>query len=168
MPTPYSQFFLNSASNVVQFETIEISHPSFSKVYRLVRNAMNGLQAILEDLVTLATFDYQPTKISPPKAADDLDQILHIDLGDVLQPLAVELDNVNAAGTFSVKPTVIYRTYRSDDLSAPLYGPITFELANLAFNKKGCSFDAQAPKVNINSTGELYTVNRFPMLKGFL
>jgi hypothetical protein len=29
-------------------------------------------------------------------------------------------------------------------------------------------FEAKAPSLNVNKTGELYTFDRFPMLKGFL
>lgn len=164
----YAGFFLNSSPNVVQLETLEISHPNFSKVYRVVRNAINGLVATLEDGVTIVNFDYQPMKIVPTKSNDDLDQSFNIQLGDLGQILPQELDNVNNAGGFLIKPKIIYRTYRSDDLAHVLNGPLNFELANLAFKKEGCTFDAQAPRLNVSSTGEIYTIDRFPMLKGFL
>lgn len=166
MPS-YSEFFLNSAGSVIQFETVEITHPSFSKTYSIVRNAINGLSATLED-TTVRQFEYYPLRITPSKSSDDLDQALKIELGDLGQVIPQELDNVNAAGTFLTKPVFKYRTFRSDDLSSPLFGPLVLTINGLAFNKQGVSFNAEAPKVNINSTGEIYTINRFPMLKGFL
>lgn len=163
----YSQFFLNSASSVVQLETIEISHPSFTQIYRIVRNAIQGLTATLED-TTSATFKYYPLRLTPTKSSDDLDQAIKVELGDLGDVIPRELDQVSLAGTFQTKPSFKYRTYRSDDLSAPLFGPLALSITNLAFTKQGSSFDAEAPKVNLNSTGEIYTINRFPMLKGFL
>jgi hypothetical protein len=163
----YNAFFLNTAGSVVQLETIEISHPSFSQTYRIVRNAIFGMSATLED-TTLQNFTYYPLRLTPSKASDDLDQAIKVDLGDLGQVVPQELDNVNAASTFLTKPVFKYRTYRSDDLSAPLFGPLVLAITNLSFTKQGCSFNAEAPKVNINSTGESYTINRFPMMKGFL
>lgn len=163
----YSQFFLNSSSSVVQLETVEVSHPNFSKTYRIVRNAIRGVTATIED-ASNKTFDYYPLRLTPTKSSDDLDQAIRVELGDLGDVIPKELDLVNAAGAFGIKPSFKYRTYRSDDLSAPLFGPLAFVINNLAFTKEGCSFDAEAPKVNLSSTGEIYTVNRFPMLKGFL
>lgn len=163
----YSQFFLNSPSSVVQLETVEISHPSFSKIYRIVRNAIQGIVAQLEDN-SVVPFDYYPLRLTPTKSSDDLDQVIKTELGDLGQVIPLELDAVNAAGTFLIKPVFKYRTYRSDDLTGPLFGPLTLQVSNLAFTKQGCSFDAEAPKVNLSSTGEQYTINRFPMMKGFL
>ena len=69
---------------------------------------------------------------------------------------------------FSEKPRVVYRTYRSDDLTRPLFGPIVLEVDSFAFNREGSTFTAKAPSLNINKTGELYRLERFPMLRGFL
>lgn len=66
------------------------------------------------------------------------------------------------------KPIVLYRTYRSDDLTAPLVGPIKFEMDSVAFQKQGATIQCSARKLNLTATGELYTMDRFPMLRGFL
>jgi hypothetical protein len=163
----YVDFFLNSDSKVVELELLEISHPDFSQVYRIVRNKISGVTVTLEDS-SVETFDYYPLQIKPTASSDDLDQKLEIILGDLGSVLPMELDNVNVAGTFGIKPVCIYRTYRSDDLSAPLNGPIEFEIRNISFKKQGASFDAVAPRLNVNSTGEIYSIDRFPMLAGFL
>lgn len=163
----YSAFFLNTPSSVVQLELLEISHPSFTKVYRIVRNAINGVTVTLEDS-SVHTFDYYPLQITPTTASDDLDQALKIDLGDLGQVLPTELDAVAAAANFKVKPTCKYRAYRSDDLTAPLLGPLSFVISEISFTKQGASFNAGAPKLNISSTGEIYSMDRFPGLRGFI
>lgn len=164
----YSEFFLNSNSSVVQLELIEISHPYFTEVYRKVRNSLQPVTVTLEDGVTEATFDYYPLKISSMGARTDLESGFRIDLGDVGEILPKELDNVAANEGFEVKPQIIYRTYRSDDLTQPLFGPLYLEATDFSFKKEGASFEAKAPALNNNKTGELYLFDRFPMLRGFL
>ena len=163
----YTEFFLNSPSNVVQLELIEISHSAFSKIYRIVRNNTSGVTVKLET-GSYATFDYYPLKITPISQQDDLDQILKIELGDLGEIIPVELDAVHAANKYNEKPVLIYRTYRSDDLEEILFGPINLEVKSFAFTKNGAAFEAIAPSLNINKTGEFYTIDRFPTLKGFL
>lgn len=163
----YSEFFLNSRSSVVQLELIEISHSKFTKTYRVVRNAMNGVTVTLETNVQ-ATFDYYPLRIENNGARDDLDQSFNITLGDLGEVLPVELDRVSSMDGFGEKPKVVYRTYRSDDLTRPLFGPVLLEVESFAFNREGSTFTAKAPSLNNNKTGELYLLERFPMLRGFL
>jgi hypothetical protein len=163
----YSEFFLNAGSNVAELELLEISHPSFTKTYYIVRNAIAGVTVTLEDSTSKA-FEYYPLQITPVGSGDDLDQVLKIQLGDLGSVLPQELDAVRLAGSFGIKPILKYRTYRSDDLSAPLYGPIVLEISNLTFKKEGAAFEAHAPRLNSTATGELYTTTRFPMLRGFI
>lgn len=165
--TTYAEFFLNSKSSVVQLELLEISHPNFTKVYRIVRNAVQGVTVTLETAETVA-FDYYPLRVTPVAAYDNLDQSLKIDLGDLGEVLPKELDSVSSADAFFIKPLIKYRTYRSDDLTAPLYGPLILEVSTFTFNREGSMFEAKAPSLNVNKTGELYKIDRFPMLRGFL
>lgn len=163
----YSEFFLNSGSNVVELELLEISHPNFTKTYYIVRNAVAGVTVTLETAASQA-FEYYPLQITPIGSGNDLDQVLRIQLGDLGGILPQELDAVSAGGGFATKPTLIYRTYRSDDLTAPLYGPITLEISALTFKREGAAFEAHAPRLNSTATGEVYNTSRFPMLRGFI
>jgi hypothetical protein len=89
-------------------------------------------------------------------------------MGDLGEIVPVEMDNIRAEDTFDELPVVVYRTYRSDDLSTPLYGPIELEVKNFAFDRTGCTFEAKAPSLNVSRTGETYTLPRFPMLRGLM
>lgn len=166
MPT-YAEFFLKSKSSVVQLETLEISHPNFTKIYRIVRNAVQGTTVTLENGLS-AKFDYYPLAIENAGVRDDLDQAITINLGDLGEVLPKELDEISSNDGFAIKPTVIYRTYRSDDLTRPLFGPVLLEVTSFAFNRDGSTFEAKAPSLNVNKTGERYKLDRFPMLRGFL
>jgi len=163
----YSEFFLNSRSSVIQLELIEISHPNFSQTYRIVRNATNGIRVKLEDGLYY-DFVYAPLRISLANEKDDLDQIIKVELGDLGEIIPMELDAVEGADNFITKPTFKYRTFRSDDLDNVLYGPLVLEIKSFAFNREGSIFEAKAPSLNINKTGETYTIDRFPMLRGLL
>lgn len=172
MSNPYAEFFLNTSSSIIQLELLEISHPSFSQTYRLVRNAINGVTVTLEDASSHA-FTYYPVKIVPTGNANDLDQTLQVTFGDLGQIVPTEIDRVllttsGGLPTSITKPTLIYRTYRSDVLSAPLAGPYRFQVNNIAFTKEGATLQCTAPRLNLNRTGEIYDMARFPMLRGFL
>ena len=163
----YSEFFLNSSSAVVQLELLEISHPNFTQTYRVVRNAVDGVTVTLED-DSVETFTYYPLKITTNESKEDLDFSLSIEIGELGEVIPTEIDAISSASGFDTKPTVKYRTYRSDDLTAPLIGPYILEVGSFNFNRDGCSFTAKAPSLNISNTGELYRLDRFPMLRGFL
>jgi hypothetical protein len=163
----YSEFFLKSKSSVVQLETLEISHPNFTKIYRIVRNCVQGIEVILENS-QIAQFEYRPLQIENAGVRDDLDQAIKINLGDLGEVLPKELDRISSNDGFGVKPVVVYRTYRSDDLTKPLFGPVTLEISSFAFNRQGSTFEAKAPSLNITKTGEIYKLDRFQMLRGFL
>lgn len=164
----YSEFFLNTPSRVVQLELLEISHPNFSKVYRIVRNNRLGCTVTLEDGITTVFFEYYPVKITRSNTDNSLDQVYKIQLGDLGELIPKELDLVSAADGFLVKPQVRYRTYRSDDLSKPLLGPMDLEIVDMPMTREGASFEAQAPSLNNTQTGEVYDFDRFPGLRGFL
>lgn len=163
----YTEYFLSSKSIVYNYETIEISHPSFTSTKYIVRNNTSGLHATLETGDSVS-FQYYPLKIDDSGVRDNLDQSITITFGDLGEVIPTELDAVEAAGTFGTKPICIYRTYRSDDLTAPMYGPVVLEIVNFGMTREGASFQAQAPSLNINRTGEIYTIDRFSMLRGFL
>ena len=107
---------------------------------------------------TSRTFLFYPLKIQFSDDRNDLDYSLKIDLGDVGELLPTELDAVASASGFGEKPVVKYRTYRGDDLSAPLFGPLILEVTQFTFNRVGCSFEARAPIVSLVKTGERYTL----------
>lgn len=163
----YVDFFLNSKSSIVQLECLEISHPSFSKTYYVVRNATLGV-TVKHETGGMAEYEYYPLTIRSAGNSDDLDQGYQITMGDLGEIVPAELDNVETANNFLVKPTVIYRSYRSDDLNHVLMGPVVLEIKAFSLDHQGASFNAVAPQLNINTTGELYDLTRFDALRGTL
>lgn len=164
----YSSYFLAAPSSVVQLETFEMSHPSWSQVYRIVRNSTATLNAGIEGGAT-AQFEYYPCKIVAKTAKDDLDFVMEITFGDLGEIMPLELDRMRRyPNGLLVKPNVIYRAYRSDDLAFPMIGPIKLEMGVTTFSREGMTFEARAPLLNATRTGEIYSIVRFPMIKGFV
>lgn len=164
----YAGFFLNSPSKVVKLQTLEIYHPNFTKVYRVVRNNPKGLTATLETGETVF-FDYYPMEIQSLGAFGDLDQGFSVSFGDLGEILPTEIEAVIAADGFRIKPTVKYREWRSDDLSSPMTGPFMVEIKPISFQELGATFEAKAPSLNINQSGIMYSLTgKFRTLRGFL
>lgn len=160
--TDLTEYFLNRTADVGRYECLTISHPSFSKVYNIVRNARLGISAEATE------YEYYPLEITSIGARPNLDSGFKINMGDLGEIIPIELDAVAADDAYDVKPIVVWRTYRSDDLTQPLQGPVTLEIKDFAFKREGCSFEAKAPSLNNNRTGELYSLTRFPMLRGLV
>lgn len=163
-----TDFFLNSESTVVQLELVEVTHPSFTEPHRFVRNHGDGVTVDLSPTELAVFFPFFPARVSPVGARDDLDAGIHIELGDLGSFLDADIDLMDETGGWRIKPTVRYWAFRSDDLSAPIYGPLFLEASPLTVTPQGTAFDASAPKLNVIRTGERYTLDRFPMLRGFL
>lgn len=168
MSTDYTDFFLNTAPTVRRIETLEIAHSDFTQSYFIQYSDPNNVTLTLENGGGNQLFTYFPVSIKPNGSSSDLDSSVSIRLGDLGQTLPAELDAVRTADGFDEKPSVKYRVYRSDDTSAPAYGPLTFEITAINFDESGASFEASARALNLNRTGQRYTVERFPMLNGFI
>lgn len=164
----FVKFFLNSGSEVVQLEMFTIEHESFSRTFYLCMNCLpTGITVKHEDGKRY-NYEYLPLNIETDETSDDLDQSLSISIGDLGEVLPNELDNVYASNTQNIKPRLVYRSYRSDDLEAPMVGPMVFEMSDLSFNSEGVTFKASAPSLNLTKTGEMYDLERFPMLRAFI
>ncbi len=164
----YAAFFLSSRQDVVQLELIEITHPSFSQPYRFVRNHADGVVVDLSAEEEGVAFQYYPARVSLRGSRDDLDSQIRIDLGDTGEIIPQEIDRVHDGGGFTVRPQLRYWAFRSDDLTEPLFGPLTMETSAINTNEGGASMDCRAPATNLTRTGERYKLDRFSSLRGFL
>ena len=160
-------FYLNGRSRIVRIECLQISHPSFSQNYYIVRNATDGIVVTHENGM-VHTYTYYPCRIVSKGISADLDSGIRVDWGDLGSIIPGEIERVLKDKKIGIKPIVTYRVYRHDMLTAPMDGPYTLEIKTLSRNNTGCSFDAQAASLNINTTGELFDLTRFDALRDFL
>lgn len=164
-----SSFYLDSSPSVYKIEGLEISHSDFSQVYYI--------QGDVNQTLTLgrnvggggdADFIFAPMRLKAIRSSNDLESGFDVQLGDLGEFIAKEIDNVISGDGFSEKPKVIYRVWTSDDLSEPAIPPQSFEITDVAFSMEGASFSAKARQLNLNRTGIRYTLDKFPGLRGFL
>ena len=165
MTDPYVDYFLSAGSEVAQLDLVEITHPDMTQPYRYVRNQRGGVTVTLPGDGATA-FEYRPMNIRRDRDANDLVQGISIDLGDPGVVVPAEMDALVAANTYNTRPLLRYWAYRSDDLSAPLIGPLKYEVVSVATKGPQCTIRAEAPERNASGTGERYTFVRFPMLRG--
>lgn len=103
----YSEFFLATSADVIQYEMLQISHPDFSQDYYLTRNAPDQLDAGGQ------IWTYCPMTIEPSGTRNDLDFSITITLGDVGTIIQTELEAVRAADGNLAYPDVQYSTFSS-------------------------------------------------------
>jgi len=165
---PYIEFFFGAGQDVPQLETLEIRQVSFSQVWYLQSHYREGFWARLET-GEQAFFIYAPMAMRALAERGNLDFGLAVTLGDLGEILPDEIQRAREAGTWrSSPPRVTYRSYRGDDLERPMFGPIVLQAREITRNDDGAQFNATAPELNVSKTGELYRIDRFPMLAGFL
>lgn len=163
----YTEFFFADHADIVQYETLEISHSDFSQTYYVVRNAIGGITATDEDSNS-RSWVYVPMSIKPSGQSSDLDFGIEVVFGDLGSIIPTELTAVRAASGMDERPVVIYRTFASDTLTAPMLGPYTLEVRQMSLTQEGAAFKCVPPLANRTKTGVLYLPETFPTLRGFL
>lgn len=158
---------MNSKSSVVLVECLELLHSEFSTPHRVVRNVTAGVTVTHED-EAFYNYVYYPLQIRQKGSLDNLDYGLSVQIGDLGGLLQDELDLIAINDGFGEKPVCKFRQYRSDDLTTIVNGPLILEVNELGFTKEGAQFEPVAPYRNVSSTGRLYTITDFPMIKGLL
>ncbi|WP_433846892.1 hypothetical protein [Acinetobacter proteolyticus] len=156
----YTSFYLNASSGVVPLECIEISHPSFSKVFRYVKNDSDGIVAEGQNYV------YQPMSIKRNNVSNDLEQTLSLTIADMDDELALAVSAIRESVYPTVKPECKFKLFRDDDLTSPMTQLQTLEIPTISKDSSGLvTFDAQAPQLNSVKTGRAYSVEDYPLLR---
>ncbi|MEK5744378.1 hypothetical protein VXE41_16005, partial [Acinetobacter variabilis] len=86
--TDYTAFFLNNSGGVVQLECLEISHPSFTKVFRYTRNDEDGVQ------IGNNFYQYQPMSIKRTNVNNDLAHEFQVTVADMDEELMDVIKNI--------------------------------------------------------------------------
>ena len=159
------EFHLDSSPSVVLLECLEVSHSLWPAPLRYVTNHADGITVIHEDGVS-AVYEYMPLQINRGAASDDLDQSLNITIGD-LGKIVPKLIHLITSADSEEQPKVIYRSYLSSDLSKPVDVVQGLEVETMSQDHQATTFEAVAQRLNSVGTGQIYTVDMFPSLKGF-
>lgn len=148
-------------SGEYMIDTIEVSHPLFSKTYYFTREPL-GITATLEDS-QLVDFEGINMDIKLNSTKSDLDQNFSFTIPDLDNTLDDELDNIPLDNNDKI--VVKYRVYINTNLSGPAQGPILLEALTVSQEKGIFTISAGAPQLNWNKTGIIYDYNTFPMLR---
>ncbi len=160
----YTSFFLNAKGGLIKIDCIEISHPSFSKVFRFVRNIRNGIAVMHED-GTKHQYTYERFEINRSNITTDLDQVVQITFADYRDDLKLEVENADYTEPALFK----YRAYRDDDLTMPMVVLETLQVVSVNNDSLGIvTFDAKAEGLNNVKTGLIYSIEDYPMLRALL
>lgn len=164
----YVDFYLGSSSAVFELHTLQVSQSSFSRVYHFQPYYREGLW-LRDESGEQQFFEWMPMRLEPLEERGDLGFGLTVTLGDLGEILPDEIQRAREAGTLVTDPAVVrYRIYRSDNLDAPMYGPITLQAKTITRSGQGAQFEAKAPQINATKTGMVYRTDLFPTLLGFL
>lgn len=178
-------YFLNSQSDDVLVETLEFKFykPNGVEIQSnrliVVANINSRVTARREDGSSMIC-DYYPVRIERGgMSTDSIDQSFQITIAG-LEVVHANLSNVyfghynSGANRFNgKKPNVTYRAYsyqapHTGALTNMVVGPITLDVDNIMFDEKGCTVNASTGALNSHKTGEVYDLQRFPMLRGLL
>lgn len=163
--TAFTDYILSAEPNDVYLETLQLSHPSWSQTYRIIRNDCLGRTLTTES--GTFPFVYYPVEIKFSPDKTDLDKTLSFVVGDLGEIIPSEVLRMQEADTMTTKPVLTYRGYSSESNSM-VYGPVTFDVKGLSVISEGARIDAGAPSVNSSRTGRKATVETIATLKGFL
>lgn len=156
------KIFLNSQPEEERvFETIEITHPSLSQIFRFVRDP-KALNAKDEDGID-RVFDPINFASSNTRISDDLDQLINFNLPDIDNILDDEMDRIDIGD--QTKPTITYRIYLSTNLDEIAEGPFVYDLESISQGKGIFTVRSGIPRLNTRETGQTYNFTDFPMLR---
>lgn len=155
-------FFLNVEGGFVFLDLIEISHPDLTEPLRFVRNDLFGVKVKHEDGLEYQ-YEYQGFNIKRNNTNRTLDQEISITFADFDDTLTKALKKTNR----KISPTFRYRRYLDNDLDHPKLVVQTLEITDMSKDATGfVTFDAKAEQLNNVKTGEVYTIENCPLLRG--
>ena len=153
-------FFLTKTSAIAKIDCIELYHPDFGYL-RYQAYDDDGIAVKHEDGAP-QHYDFESFEITRGNITSDLDQGFSITFADYKDDLK---SKVNAADHMT--PIVFsWRLYRSDDLDIPMF--VQRDLYVIRVNSDGTgmvTFEASAEQLNNVKTGDVYTINTYPMLR---
>ena len=153
-------FFLTKTSTIAKIDCIELYHPDFGYL-RYQAYDDEGITVQHEDGAP-QPYDFESFEITRGNVTSDLDQGFSITFADYKDDLK---NKVNAADHMT--PIVFsWRLYRSDDLNNPMF--VQRDLYVIRVNSDGTgmvTFEASAEQLNNVKTGDVYTINTYPMLR---
>ena len=163
------EIFSNAPVEKDMFEVVELTASWFSQSYYVQNTFIDGIDVPLEDGVTIVTAEYAPMQIGQAGNNTDMVYSRSVTLQYVNDIIAAEMTNRDPENP--EKPKLKFRgyvMYRDGTVSSLKTPVITTELIQTNRDGVGTTMDTSVKPVNNTATGEVATVTRVPMLRGFL
>lgn len=163
------EIFSNAPIEKDVFEVVELTASWFSQSYYVQNTFTDGVYVTLEDGVTEVFAEYAPMQIGQSGNNTDMVYSRSVTLQHVNDYIAAEI--VNRDPEVEEKPKLKFRgyvMYRDGTISSLKTPVITTELIQTNRDGVGTTMDTSVKPVNNTATGEVATITRVPMLRGFL
>lgn len=161
------RYHLIGNAHDVMLECIEISHPSFSQVYRYVRNHTKGVTVVHEDGVS-AHYEYASLKLQRGKSNEKLSQTITVTVGDVGLIIPKEIDRLYNSPHELDRPILTYRSYLLSNLNEPFETARGLKIIENTPQAQGAVFTATQRTLNDKPSGRVFTLDKWKALRGFL
>lgn len=168
-PDEIKKIYASAPVDRTTLEVISFSAPWFSQTYYLQRQFTEDIQVTLETAQVVDVL-YAPMNIEQASSNADLSYERNVTMQQVNDIIASENDNYDPEVHGDTTPTFQsrgYIAYRDGTISGIQYGPISLPVAGMKTNNQGVVVTVTTKPSNDYATGELATVTRVPMLRGF-
>jgi hypothetical protein len=169
-PDDIKKIYANAPVEQDTLEVISFSASWFSRTYYLQRQFVEGIDVTLET-AQVVTAEYVPMSIDQASSSADLTHERSVNIQMVNDVIAIENDNYDPVVNADEMPQFQsrgYIMYRDGTTSAIKFGPVTLPVRSMLSNSVGSLFKVTAKPSNESPTGEIATVTRAPMLRGFV
>lgn len=164
----YIKFLTVKPAAQREIRTLEFFHPEFSSVQRFVRDFIDQTLTLESDAPRNAGQSVLFTAISmdvvePAESQEGL-QVLSVSLGATNDEIQDQVNQITPSGIFT-PIECIYRKYYSGNLSEPVL-VLNLSVSSLGFEGyTKNNIIAEDQDLASKSSGELYTLDRFPTLR---
>lgn len=152
------------------FEVISAEAPWFSKTYYL-QNVLTEELSVTLETGQVVSVDYAPMALEQASSNADLNyerRILIQMVNDVIADEMSKYDpDLHEWTDFKMKSRG-YIYYRTGDVSGIKTPVVVLPVRGITMTYNGVSAKVSSKPVNESATGEVATVNRVPMMKGFV
>ena len=156
----YVELLNSRPEDKTYYECIVLSHSLFSQTYYLV----NDTKQITATINSGESVAFEPANMAPfrPINSNDLDQQASFTIGDESNILDNELDNIPLSNDENI--ICDYYVFYSEDLTESV-NYISFNVDSVPQKKGVFTVKTGVPDLNVDSTGEIFDFNTFPMLR---
>jgi hypothetical protein len=169
-PDDIKKIYANAPVAEETLEVISFNASWFSQKYYLQHQLGEDIDVTLETAAVVSA-SYVPMNISQASDNADLSHERNVTIEMVNDIIASENDNYDPEVHGDEMPEFQsrgYIIYRDGTVSGIKYGPVTLPIRSMVSTNQGSAFTVTAKPTNEYPTGEIATISRVPMLRGFI